>query len=78
MYSIFTALIPNSYTYAVLLTVLYAQYCRQNNRFELIPVALLLVLNFGITFTNVAIAAGMLFFCSLGQGKQFLHHWKAV
>lgn len=80
-YSIFTALIPDSYPYAVfgiLLTVLYAQYCRQNNRFALIPVALLLVLNFGITITNVATAAGVLFFCSLGQGKQFIVKWVKV
>ncbi|MBN3525299.1 DUF6080 domain-containing protein [Paenibacillus apiarius] len=77
-YSLFTALIPDSYPYAMfllLLTVLYCQYCRLNDRLDILPAALLLFLNFGITVTNVVTAAGALFFGTLGKGKQFWFRW---
>ncbi|WP_019422342.1 DUF6080 domain-containing protein [Paenibacillus sp. OSY-SE] len=77
-YNIFTTLIPDSYPYAIfviLLTVLYCQYCRLNDRLDTLPAALLLFLNFGITVTNVVTAAGALFFSTLGKGKQLLSKW---
>ena len=77
-YNIFTALIPDSYPYAIfviLLTVLYCQYCRLNDRLDTLPAALLLFLNFGITVTNVVTTAGALFFSTLGKGKQLLSKW---
>ncbi len=62
-YTIFTALIPDSYPYAqfvILLSVVYLLYCRMEDRSPLIPTALLAITNFGITSTNIVPFAGAL------------------
>lgn len=82
-YSIFTALIPDSYPYAVfilLLTVLYGQYCRVEKVLPVLPVSILLCANFGITVTNVITAAIFLIVGSLGMGnmKNWLQQWLKI
>lgn len=64
-YSIFTSLIPDSYTYAqfaIVLSAAYLQKCRAEQSFPVIPNASLTLLNFGITSTNIVTFAGALFF----------------
>lgn len=63
-YSIFTAVIPDSYPYAqfiIVLSALYLQKCRAEESFPIIPNAAFTALNFGITSTNVVTYAGALF-----------------
>jgi len=60
-YSLFTALIPDSYAYAqfvIVLSMLYLQYCRLEERIGVVPSALLAVVNFGITATNLMTYVG--------------------
>lgn len=55
-YCLFTALIPDSYPYAqfvLILSVVYLQYLRQTDKLTVLPNAVLAVLNFGITATNL-------------------------
>ncbi|GFN31708.1 DUF6080 domain-containing protein [Paenibacillus xylaniclasticus] len=55
-YSLFTAMIPDSYAYAqfvILLSLLYLQYCRAQERSGIIWNACFAVASFGITATNV-------------------------
>lgn len=62
-YTVFTALIPDSYPYAqfvLLLSVLYLLYSRQGDHTRTIPAAILAVVNFGITSTNLIPFAGAL------------------
>lgn len=62
-YTVFTALIPDSYPYAqfvLLLSVLYLLYSRQGEHTRSIPTAVLAVVNFGITSTNLIPYAGAL------------------
>lgn len=64
-YSIFSSLIPDSYSYAqfvIVLSAAYLQKCRAEQSFGVIPNASLTLINFGITSTNVATFAGALFF----------------
>ena len=64
-YSIFTSLIPDSYSYAqfvIVLSAAYLQKCRAEQSFSVLPNASLTLLNFGITSTNVVTFAGALFF----------------
>lgn len=62
-YLIFTAFIPDSYPYAqfvILLSVVYMQYIREREEVRYLPNALLAVINFGVTSTNIApFAAGL-------------------
>ncbi|BFH13134.1 DUF6080 domain-containing protein [Paenibacillus melissococcoides] len=76
-YQIFSALIPDSYPYAVLiilLTVLYAQHCRHQQNLGVWPASILLTLNFGVTVTNVATAVGSLFISTLRKSRSY---WNA-
>ncbi|WP_127530447.1 hypothetical protein [Paenibacillus kobensis] len=60
-YSLFTALIPDSYAYAqfiILLSLLYLQFCQAEERLNVIPSAVLAVVNFGITATNLLTFVG--------------------
>lgn len=55
-YSMFTALIPDSYPYAqfvLIFSALYLQYARANARTDIIPAALVAATNFGVTSTNI-------------------------
>lgn len=73
-YQIFSALIPDSYPYAVLiilLTVLYGQYCRHYQKLGVWPVSLLLTLNFGITVTNTVTAVGSLLVSTMRKSRLF-------
>ncbi|MEK6992247.1 DUF6080 domain-containing protein [Paenibacillus sp. FSL K6-1566] len=66
-YTIFTALIPDSYAYAqfvIILSAAYLHYCRAQDRFSVPANATFGLLNFGITSTNVATFFGA-FFISL-------------
>lgn len=63
-YTLFTALIPDSYAYAqfvIILSAAYLHYCRIEKRYSIIPNALLALVNFGITSTNVATFTSALF-----------------
>lgn len=63
-YSIFTALIPDSYAYAqffIILSVLYLQYSRVQTRTNVASLSALSLLNFGITSTNIATFMSSLF-----------------
>ena len=64
-YTIFTAMIPDSYPYAqciLLVSVLYLQYERAQQHRSVTATALLGLVNFGITSTNIIpFAAAMLF-----------------
>ncbi|QNK57600.1 DUF6080 domain-containing protein [Paenibacillus sp. PAMC21692] len=63
-YTIYTALIPDSYIYAqfvILLSLLYLFYSRKEDRSRILPTALLAVTNFGITSTNIVPFFGALF-----------------
>ncbi|MDU5145606.1 MAG: DUF6080 domain-containing protein [Paenibacillus dendritiformis] len=74
-YQIFSALIPDSYPYAVLLillTVLYAQYCRDHRKLGVWPASILLTLNFGVTVTNVATAVGTLFISTVRKSRTYV------
>lgn len=62
-YSLFTALIPDSYVYAQLVIVLsaaYLQKSRDTASFSIVPGAFLAVINFGITATNLITFTGAL------------------
>lgn len=64
-YSIFTSLIPDSYSYAqfvIVLSAAYLQKCRAEQSFSIIPNASFTLINLGITSTNVVTFAGALFF----------------
>lgn len=80
-YHLFTALIPDSYPYAVfaiLLTVLYGQYCRLQDRLKTWPAAMWLVINFSITVTNVVAAAGAIFLGTFRKGRLFVAKWMSI
>ncbi|MCR2805894.1 DUF6080 domain-containing protein [Paenibacillus soyae] len=55
-YSLFTALVPDSYPYAqlfLILSVVYLQYSREQAKTKVLPHAGLALANFGITSTNI-------------------------
>ncbi|MEC0123992.1 DUF6080 domain-containing protein [Paenibacillus pabuli] len=63
-YLMFTALIPDSYSYVqfiILLSVLYMQYTRERKDVRYIPNALLASINFGLTSTNIVPFAAAMF-----------------
>ncbi|MEK3791539.1 DUF6080 domain-containing protein [Paenibacillus sp. FSL R7-0204] len=63
-YTLFSSLIPDSYPYAQLIMILSAAYLyksRDLSSFPVIPGALLILLNFGITSTNLITFTGALF-----------------
>lgn len=72
-YSLFTAMIPDSYVYAqlgIILSAVYLQYCRSEHRFGIAPNAALALLNFGITTTNVITFYGALIFSMLERSRK--------
>lgn len=72
-YSIFTALIPDSYAYAqffIILSVLYLQYSRVQARTNVASLSALSLLNFGITSTNIATFMSSLFISIIDRNNK--------
>lgn len=79
-YSLFSALIPDSYLYAqfiLILSVLYLQYSRLEGQPAVGPNASLALANFAVTSTNVAPFMGALFFNLFLNQKGQKHHWRS-
>ncbi|MNM99958.1 hypothetical protein D3C81_1125380 [compost metagenome] len=69
-YSLFTSLIPDSYPYAqfgLVISVFCLQYYRDRNQSPIWPLAILGIVNFGITATNIIPFAGALIVQQMGR-----------
>lgn len=69
-YSLFTSLIPDSYPYAqfgLVISVFCLQYYRDSKQSPILPLAILGIVNFGITATNLIPYAGALIVQQMGR-----------
>ncbi|MEK5024294.1 hypothetical protein [Paenibacillus sp. FSL M7-1046] len=69
-YSLFTSFIPDSYPYAqfgLVISVFCLQYYRDSKQSPILPVAILGIVNFGITATNLIPYAGALVVQQMGR-----------